>query len=149
MRDSAAAAAAYRAQVVADLSAAAAAIAANPSKLLLQGSSQLTYAEISLATALKKVWDMDKPLPHAAASTSTAAATASNPTSTTAGAEAEAAATGDTAAGTAAGGAAADETVADFMPMTKQLLQEFPELFQWAKDTAQQHWAAGASMPAA
>lgn len=135
----AAVAAADCAQVAADLPAAAAAVAAHPSKLLLPGSTQLTYAEISLATALNKTADLNKPLAPAASSSAAAAKT-----STSKGAGADAASTGDAASGSTA----APQTMADCMPLSKQLLQQFPELLQWAQDTAQQHWAAGASMPA-
>uniref|UniRef100_A0A383VMC5 GST N-terminal domain-containing protein n=1 Tax=Tetradesmus obliquus TaxID=3088 RepID=A0A383VMC5_TETOB len=128
-------AAAQADQVAADLAAAAAAVAAHPAKLLLPGSSQLTYAEIALASALNKAAEVNKPLPPAAASSSAAA----NSTAKAAGAAAASA--GDAAS------AAAAETMADCMPVVQQLLQQFPELLQWARETAQQHWAAGASMP--
>lgn len=124
-------AAAQADQVAADLAAAAAAIAAHPAKLLLPGSSRLTYAEIALASALNKAAETNKPLSAAAASSS----------STEKAAGAAAASAGDAAS------AAAAETMADCMPVVQQLLQQFPELLQWGRDTAQQHWAAGASMP--
>ncbi|WIA08115.1 hypothetical protein OEZ85_007573 [Tetradesmus obliquus] len=106
-------AAAQADQVAGDLAAAAAAIAAHPAKLLLPGSSRLTYAEIALASAMNKAAEVNKPLLPAAAAAS---------------------------GGGAAVSAAAPETMADCMPVVQQLLQ-------WARDTAQQHWAAGASMP--
>jgi hypothetical protein len=120
-------------QVAVDLSAAAAAISAHPSKLLLPGSSQLTYAEISLATALNKLAELNKPLPPATAALASSAAAAAGGTE-------------DAAAAGAAGEPAA-ETVADCIPHVKQLLQQFPQLLQWAQDMAQQHRAAGAAMP--
>jgi hypothetical protein len=143
----ASAAAADCAQVAADLSAAAAAVAAHPNKLLLPGSSQLTYAEIALATALQKAAELNKPLPPEPAVSSAAAANTSTSkapgAASTGDASTGAAGTGDAAAGNTAGA----EEVAYCIPLIQQLLTQFPELLQWAQDTAQQHWAAGTSMP--
>lgn len=120
----------------------------HPHRLLLPQGCGLTYADIALASAINKCSEMwHTALPSSSpADVTTPATGAGAAPSSTAGAPSNA--TNTTNATTANNSNSSSQrklTILSFMPHTQRLLEQHPELVQWAAETGSKHWPAGAA----
>lgn len=116
-------------------------MAAHPHKLLLPEPCGLSWADITLATAINKCLEMEyTQLAGPSVNTAHAAEPSGGTGAGVQGQQGKGPAHLD---GTKAGAAGA--TVTSFMPLTQKLLQDNPMLVEWADATVRRYWPEGVS----